>query len=182
MKKIEMCESCNGTKKREQQRGWTMKFSGRTRARMREMAQRWNSRMVVAAIHVVYKREKEGAHKGMTERGLLEINRNVTIFQWLLPYRARLSPHFFLSLSRSARPDAPYVYFSPFSLYPACRKTCEKIETRKQRVVTCARRWKKRSEVSWEGEAAVMYIQGMKQLAGMVVKKRRLVRRTGEGS
>lgn len=131
-------------------------------------------------LHVVYKRGKEGAHKGMTGRGLLEINRNVTIFQWLLPYRARVFSRVSLPFALRASRRALCLFLS-FSLYPASRDTCERVETRKQRVVTCAGCWKKQSKVSTEAGAAVMYIQGMKQVAGMVVKERRLCGEPAKG-
>lgn len=61
-------------------------------------------------LHVMYKREREEARGRWTGGKLLEINQNVTIFQRLFPYYARLSPHF--SPYRLARPDAPAVHFS----------------------------------------------------------------------
>lgn len=112
----------------------------------------------------------------MTGRGLLEINQNVTIFQWLLPYRVFIR----VSLPFPTRPKCLSPSFS-FSLYTAYRDTCERIETRKQRVVACAGCWKKRSEISTEGGAAVMYIQGMKRIAGVVIKKRRLCGEPAKG-
>jgi len=144
---------------------------------MHEMAQRWNSGIVVASYTPCTKEKRKRHTRGWRDVGCSKLTRT-WLFSSDSSRTASLSA--FLSLSRRALNVCLPLSFS-FSLYTAYRDTCERIETRKQRVVACAGCWKKRSEISTEGGAAVMYIQGMKRIAGVVVKKRRLCGEPAKG-
>lgn len=109
---------------------------------------------------------------------MLEINRNVTIFQQPLPVpRASFSGIFLRPAPRF--PTRPLLV----SLFIPVADTEEKTETREHRVVTCAERWKKTASEIPTGEeevAAVMYLQGNETSGGSDGKEQReLCGRTG---
>lgn len=91
-------------------------------------------------LHIAYKRERGEEARGRRRGGtLLEINRNVTIFQRLFPYRVRLSPHFppslvpapFRRTLRSFLPSPPLPSPS-LSFYPSRRYARENRGKREQ--------------------------------------------------
>lgn len=128
-------------------------------------------------LHVVYKREREEARERRRGGTLLEINRNVTIFQQPLPVpRASFSGIFLRPAPRF--PTRPLLV----SLFIPVADTEEKTETREHRVVTCAERWKKRRARFQRGRRRwqpLCTYKGTKQVAGVTVKNRRLCGRTG---
>lgn len=124
----------------------------------------------------MYKRGREKARERRRGGTLLEINRNVTIFQQPLPVpRASFSRHF--PSSCTARPDAPFV--SSLSI-PAAENTQGKNRDTRER-----RGWlrvqgagKKRRARFQQGEeevvvAAVMYLQGNETSGGSDGKEQR---------
>lgn len=143
--------------------------------------------MMVATTRRVQKRMggDEGGNDGGTGT-LLEINRNVTIFQQPLPVPlASFSGIFLHSVNRapSARPSL--VSLSP-SRPPGRYAGGKNGDTRERRVVTCAGRWKKTaSEIPTGGGRwwrPLCTYKGTKQVAGVTVKNRGLyVREAAKG-
>jgi len=135
-------------------------------------------------LHVMYKREREEAWGRWTGGGtLLEINQNVTIFQRLFPYRARLSPHF--SPYPLVRLDAPVVHFSFFlflSLSTASPQRCAR-ENRDKRAkdgYVCRTLEKKPERDSVCGGDGRYVPTRDKTNGGRGGKETAVVRRTGE--